>query len=107
VATPLNTDEVSYYGSGESFVFSFTPSMAKFSWDEGSNDFFFVSTQSHIGMGGGGGGFAWELMEEELESGTSGECDTFRSPLLASSEFFSCLNVEVWTFEEIEETLYA
>jgi len=86
-----------YYGSGESFVFSLTPS-PKVYHSEGSNDMYILSSVDQLLMGGGGDGFAFQL-DDELNTGVSNRSDTFRNPQLASNEFFKCLNVEVWTTE--------
>ncbi|CAM9914056.1 unnamed protein product [Choristocarpus tenellus] len=51
-------------------------------------------------MGGGGGGFAFQL-DDELDAGDSNASDTFGSPRLSSSEFFRCVQVEVWVFPEL------
>lgn len=50
-------------------------------------------------MGGGNGGYAFQL-DDELDTGVSNCSATFSNPILSSNEFFKCLNVEVWTLEE-------
>ena len=91
----------SFYGSGESFVFSIKPTPAVYRWT-GRNDFFVVSNTNKIAMGGGSGvegGFSFSL-DDELDTGLSNHSETFGNPPLASNEFFKCLNAEVWTFEQ-------
>ena len=51
-------------------------------------------------MGGGGGGFAFQL-DDEMHEGTSNLSDTFENPMLSSNEFFKCLNVEIWCLEKM------
>lgn len=58
------------------------------------NDFFqFVD---HEGLGIGGAGHWAISLDEELLHGSSGPCDTFASPCLASREEFEVLAVELW-----------
>ncbi len=49
-------------------------------------------------MGGGGEGYAIQL-DDELDTGVSNHSDTYGNPVLSSSEFFKCLNVEVWSLD--------
>ena len=51
--------------------------------------------RSGIGMGSGGGGFAWYL-DDELDHGTSALSTTFGNPILASAGEFRALTVEAW-----------
>jgi len=96
VAHPLRNCS-SYYGNGESFVFSLTPNKETYKWT-GRNDFFVMSNIHHLAMGGGGGGFAFQL-DDELSTGVSNSSETYDNQTLSSNEFFKCLNVEVWTFD--------
>lgn len=59
------------------------------------NDMFLVSNMQSIAMGGGGEGFAFQL-DSELDTGVSNKSDTYGNETLSSSEFFKCLNLEVW-----------
>ena len=45
----------SYYGNGESFVFSVLPQPRLYKWT-GKNDLFVYSNTTTLSMGGGGGG---------------------------------------------------
>lgn len=59
-----------------------------------SNNFFqFVSPE---GLGIGGAGHWAVSVDEELLRGSSGPCDTFASPCLASREEFEIIAVELW-----------
>jgi hypothetical protein len=53
-----------------------------------------------LAMGGGGDGFAFQL-DDELDTGVSNRSGTYENKQLSSSEFFKCLNVEVWTLETL------
>jgi hypothetical protein len=58
------------------------------------NDFFQYVTHEGIGIGGAG---HWAIsLDEELLHGSSGPCDTFASPCLASREEFEIIAVELW-----------
>ena len=64
------------------------------------------STFGHeiVAMGGGGGGFAFQL-DDEMNDGTSNASDTFDNPMLSSNEFFKCLNVEIWSLDKMSFTV--
>jgi Na+/glutamate symporter len=96
IASALSNSR-SYYGTGESFVFTLAPS-ANVYRSEGTNSLFVLSSVDQLLMGGGGDGFAFQL-DDELNTGVSNQSETYRNPQLASNEFFKCLNVEVWTTE--------
>jgi hypothetical protein len=95
VSQPLK-NSFQYYGDGTCFVFRFAPSFEVFRWT-GKNTFCVLSNDKHLAMGSGQG-FAFSL-DDELFTGVSQCSETFDNPQLASTEFFNCLNVEVWAFE--------
>ena len=86
-----------YYGSGESFVFSFSSiTQAKiYPWSK-LNSYFIHSDETHIGMGGGGS-FAFYI-DSDLNDGYSGDCKTYNSECLATTGDFQCYDVELWSF---------
>nr|CCA15585.1 phosphatidylinositol4phosphate5kinase (PiPIPKD2) putative [Albugo laibachii Nc14] len=88
-----------YYGIGESFVFTCWPYFKVFPWSK-ENSMFMFSNGELIAMGGGGD-FAWSL-DSDLSRGTTGESKTFQNPCLASSFEFTVSSVEVWGFIEME-----
>jgi hypothetical protein len=88
-----------YYGNGESFVFSVAPHPEVYRWTK-ENNYFIISNSQSFGMGGGGEGFAFQL-DDELDTGVSNRSATFNNNPLCSSEFFKCLNVEVWELDDI------
>jgi hypothetical protein len=51
-------------------------------------------------LGGGGDGFAFQL-DDELDTGVSNQSGTFDNRQLSSSEFFKCLNVELWVLDSV------
>lgn len=67
-------------------MYSFHPSFKAHRWT-GANDYFCISSDSWLAMGGGGGGFAFQI-DDELDAGESNPSDTFGSPRLSSNEFF-------------------
>ena len=48
-----------YYGTGETFVFRFTPSFEFFGWNKDSNQYFISSSSQEISIGGGGSSAIW------------------------------------------------
>lgn len=48
-----------------------------------------ISNESCLAMGGGGGGFAFQI-DDELDAGETNPSETFGSPRLSSGEFFRC-----------------
>lgn len=70
----------------------------------GVNDMFVISDFNCFAMGGGGGGFAFQL-DDELDTGVSNRSDTYNNGQLSSSEFFKCLNLEVWLLEGVGFTV--
>ncbi|WIA42767.1 hypothetical protein OEZ86_008708 [Tetradesmus obliquus] len=86
-----------FYGTGESYVFQLEPQRLMWGWVNTPtlrNDFFQYVSHEGIGVGGAG---HWAIsLDEELLRGSSGPCDTFASPCLASREEFEILAVELW-----------
>ncbi|GLD93095.1 hypothetical protein PINS_up001687 [Pythium insidiosum] len=94
-ATESWTTSLSYYGNGESFVFTTVPRFEVFQWQR-TNTMFMLANESSIAMGGGGN-FAW-LLNADLFSGCSGFSETFKNRCLTSTERFDVAAVEVWGF---------
>jgi hypothetical protein len=106
---PWSMNNEGYYGTGETFVFTLEPSVCVYKWSE-KNSLFMMLDDSAIAMGGGGS-FAIYL-DNNLYYGTSGSCETFNSPSLASSPAsksnddkvkdsskFVCVDLEIWVFD--------
>lgn len=84
-----------YYGSGETFVFRFTPEYEYFPWKpQNQNQYFVTSTADEISFGGGGACAIW--MDGEFLKGMSEKCPTYESPGLCTERDFGVVEVEVW-----------
>lgn len=100
------------YGTGECFVLSLGYAHASVAADDraavsGAAVYRWTKANSHFQAGssdfiaiGGGSHFALWL-DSELHFGSSGACETFGSPCLASSEEFKIDRVEVWAASDI------
>lgn len=97
--SPTLQDKKTYYGNGESFVFTVLPTLTAYHWT-GKNNLFAISHEGCLGLGGGGDGYAIQI-DDELDTGVSCRSETFDNPTLSSNEFFKCLNVEVWLLDNI------
>ena len=86
-----------YYGTGESFLYTLIPKINKYEWT-GNNYLFILSNSNSLAMGGGGSGYGF-CIDDELDTGISNNCDTYNNEQLSSSEFFKTLNVEIWYLE--------
>ena len=86
-----------YFGSGESFVFSFEPSYKAFFWTGSNSHFVSVDSDTGIGIGSDPGFAIW--LDSEFENGASSESATFDNRILSSMRDFSCMSVEVWALE--------
>ena len=91
----------SFYGTGDSFVFSFKDKDdCDIWWASGENDMYQFCDRSGIGLGGGihGGRFALYL-GKDLWRGSSAHTECYKNDCLASGEDFECIDIEVWGFE--------
>ncbi|XP_062858017.1 nuclear receptor coactivator 7 isoform X2 [Trichomycterus rosablanca] len=86
-----------YYGTGESFLYTFSPEIKVFRWT-GENSYFVKGNLDSLQIGGGGGHFGLWL-DADLFHGTTSECTTFNNQSLSSQEDFTVQNLEVWAFE--------
>jgi len=87
----------SFFGTGETFVFSLLPKFFVYKWT-GGNDYFLHATKEFIGMGGGASGRYALYIDSEFNWGTSGTSNTFLNRRLSCNEEFSATIVEVWGF---------
>ena len=90
--------ESQYYGTGESFLFTFKDGFKVYRWSK-KNKYFMLASDDSLGMGGGGDGGFGLFLDGDLKAGTSASCETYDSECLASGEDFQCAFVEVWTFQ--------
>ncbi|XP_071597118.1 nuclear receptor coactivator 7 isoform X4 [Heliangelus exortis] len=86
-----------YYGTGETFLYTFCPNFKVFKWS-GDNTYFINGDTSSLELGGGGGRFGLWL-DADLYHGRSNCCSTFNNDILSKKEDFIIQDLEVWTFE--------
>ncbi len=97
-----------YYGTGETFVFTFYPEYKTYKWRRNSalqhlehpehahqqvepQHFFIYASPERLAFGG-----AAIYMDKEFERGCSKPSQTFNSPTLTKQEDFDILHLEVW-----------
>ncbi|KAG7331682.1 hypothetical protein KOW79_005651 [Hemibagrus wyckioides] len=86
-----------YYGTGETFVYTFSPEIKVFRWT-GENSYFVKGNLDSLQIGGGGGHIGLWL-DADLYHGTTSKCSTFNNQPLSSQQDFTVQNLEVWAFE--------
>uniref|UniRef100_A0A8C5F704 Nuclear receptor coactivator 7 n=1 Tax=Gadus morhua TaxID=8049 RepID=A0A8C5F704_GADMO len=86
-----------YYGTGETFLYSFCPEIKVYRWT-GDNSYFVKGNIDSLQFGGGGGQLGLWL-DAELYRGTTSGCATFDNQALSAQRDFNIHSVEVWTFE--------
>ncbi|CAF1235462.1 unnamed protein product [Adineta ricciae] len=85
-----------FYGTGESFLFTFHPKFQVFHWT-GNNQFFVKGDVKALGIGSGEGTYGLWL-DADLYHGRTCRSKTFDNVQLSSKEDFIIASVEVWTF---------
>ncbi|XP_008047854.1 TLD domain-containing protein 2 isoform X1 [Carlito syrichta] len=83
-----------FYGTGETFLFTFSPQLKVFRWT-GSNSFFVKGDPDSLMMGSGSGQFGLWL-DGDLLHGGSYPCATFNNEVLARQEQFRIRELEAW-----------
>ncbi|GAB6031291.1 hypothetical protein CHUAL_009090 [Chamberlinius hualienensis] len=100
-----------YFGTGETFIFTLTPEIKKYSWvglcqsgvgaevnppAKHSSELFMAGDNRMITIGGGNGQAIW--IDENIRFGGTGPCDTFANSSLCMNFDFECKVVEVIGF---------
>ncbi|XP_056617779.1 oxidation resistance protein 1a isoform X5 [Triplophysa dalaica] len=86
-----------FYGTGETFLFTFYPEFEVYKWT-GDNLFFMKGDMDSLAFGGGSGEFGLWL-DGDLYHGRSHSCKTFGNPMLSTKEDFFVQDIEIWSFE--------
>ena len=84
----------SFYGSAESFVFTFHPLLAVYK-SSGKNNYYTIASDHDISIGNSEIGAAIYL-GDKMEKGFSDNCDTFASPRLTTKSPYKVYDVEIW-----------
>lgn len=85
-----------YYGTGETFLYSFCPEIKVYRWT-GENSYFVKGNTDSLQIGGGEGLGLW--LDADFYHGTTSRCSTFNNQPLSSKQDFTIQDLEVWTFE--------
>lgn len=93
---------LTYFGTGESFVFRLSPRPVRYLWTRlqkegpGTKDLFMAGDDKCLMIGGGGDNAIW--LDNELCRGHSGPTETFGNEQLTETQDFLCARVEVFGF---------
>ena len=87
-----------FYGTGESFLYTFYPDFKIFRWT-GENSFFMKGNQESLSIGAGQGQFGlW--FDGDIYHGRSNHCETYDNDILTTSEDFVVGIFEAWAFTD-------
>ncbi|EEC15534.1 nucleolar protein c7c, putative, partial [Ixodes scapularis] len=85
-----------FYGTGESFLFSFFPEFKVYRW-AGDNGYFIKGNADSLAFGAGDGQFGLWL-DGDLFHGRSRRCKTYMNDVLSTKEDFVVKALEAWGF---------
>jgi len=86
-----------YFGSGESFLFTFrTGTITKYAWTRHNNYFQLANLR---GIAFGGGGHFGLFLDADLSRGSTDWCRTFGSACLSNEKLFEVCHLEIWGFK--------
>lgn len=87
-----------FYGTGESFLYTFYPEFKVFRWT-GENNFFMKGNQESLSVGAGQGQFGlW--FDGDIYHGRTNHCETYDNDILTTSEDFVVKCLEAWAFTD-------
>ncbi|KAL3847555.1 hypothetical protein ACJMK2_018460 [Sinanodonta woodiana] len=85
-----------FYGTGESFLYTFYPEFRVFRWS-GENNFFIKGNQESLAIGAGRGVYGlW--FDGDLYHGRNNRCETYDNDPLTTQEDFVVKALEAWAF---------
>ncbi|XP_074656479.1 oxidation resistance protein 1-like [Tubulanus polymorphus] len=85
-----------FYGTGESFIYTFNPEFRVYPWT-GENNFFIKGNRESLAMGAGSGSFGLWL-DGDIYHGRSQKCETYDNDPLPGQEDFIVKAFEAWGF---------
>ncbi|KAL1431333.1 hypothetical protein MTO96_014347 [Rhipicephalus appendiculatus] len=85
-----------FYGTGESFLFTFHPEFKLYKWT-GENVYFIKGNADFLAFGAGDGQFGLWL-DGDLFHGRSRRCKTYENDVLSTKEDFVVKAIEAWGF---------
>ncbi|KAL3254021.1 hypothetical protein MRX96_054314 [Rhipicephalus microplus] len=85
-----------FYGTGESFLFTFHPEFKLYKWT-GENVYFIKGNADFLAFGAGDGQFGLWL-DGDLFHGRSRRCKTYDNDVLSTKEDFVVKAIEAWGF---------
>lgn len=95
---------ISYFGTGETFLFTLVPERCKYEWVGTLNpnvprtaNMFLAGDASCLFIGGGNG--VAIALDETFDHCRTETCDTYKNPPLVPGEDFTCNTVEVFGFQ--------
>lgn len=86
----------SFYGGGETFLFTFQNKIKTYTWTQKNQHFIFCDS---CGIGIGCGEKYGLYIKGDLTAGYSTKCETFENEILSTSEDFEIDLIELWALD--------